>query len=444
MFPIRTKNALLDFRSAGVSPAGKKAGGTPALRFACRAIPWLAVLALAFAWSGQAFAKEKASPNKPKKSSDVTISTAVTVDQPKTDRSGNKGATTVNVTVVGGGMGQFPATLDQALASALQTSPKVMVAKAKVTIAEAELSAAQMEVARRIVQSWTDRQLRQAEYDRWLERNKRAPGSVPTTTVIESGAAVAQLEMELRSLIGQASSTVPLVGRSNTSVNVGSNRSLAFERPAKPLQLPHGPIVEKIRKALMSQTEMLFTESPLQEVMDYLRERHKIDIQLDARALDDAGTGTDTPITINLKGITLADALQAWDDKMPDLKFVVRNYGILVTTPERAREQGYFPVVDFARLTAGGNAAMQTVVRQIIGPDGRPETLTEMRPIPDDSAEPTLEPTPGPLHWQPMLDAPEVREVPRTHAPQGPQPQPERILPIKPATPPPQKADSPF
>jgi hypothetical protein len=425
MFPSRIKHALVDFRSVGVPPAWKNAVATPARRFAGRAIAWLAVLALVFAWSGQGFAKEKASPNKAK---NVTISTAVDVEQSKTDKSGKRTAT-VTVTVAGGGMGQFPATLDQALTAALESSPKVMVAKAKVTIAEAEMSAAQMDVARKIVQLWTERQVRQAEYDRWLEANKRVPGSVPTENVINSGAAVAQLEMELRSLIGQASSTAPRVGHFNTSVNIGSNRSVAFERPAKPLQLPHGPVVEKIRKALMSQTEAVFVEAPLQEVMDFMKEKHKIEIQIDARALEEAGVSADTPMTVDLKGLTLGDLFQAWDDKMPDLKFVVRNYGILITTPERAREQGYFPVVDFARLTAGGGR----VIRKVVGPDGNVQSERELWPATDGSPGPTFEQNPGPTTYGPPL-----RPVPnaaaeslRTYAP--PAPNSQSLGPVGPA-----------
>jgi hypothetical protein len=38
----------------------------------------------------------------------------------------------------------------------------------------------------------------------------------------------------------------------------------------------------------------------------------------------------------------------------------VRDYGLLVTTPQRARAQGYFPVVDFARLSAGGEPQTET------------------------------------------------------------------------------------
>ncbi len=206
-----------------------------------------------------------------------------------------------------------------------------------------------MDVARKIVELWTERQTKQLNYEEILKRRNEL-GITPF--VIEAGAAVTQLEMELRCLIGQATSTV--------SRGSPAKAATAFERPAKPLQLPRGRLVEEIRKALLTPTEVVFVETPMQEVMDYLKERHKIEIQFDTKALAEAGIKPEMPLTIDLKGLTLGDFFQSLDDREPELKFVVRNYGILVTTPERAREQGYFPVVNFARLAAGGETPAET------------------------------------------------------------------------------------
>jgi hypothetical protein len=123
--------------------------------------------------------------------------------------------------------------------------------------------------------------------------------------------------------------------------------------PAKPIQLPHGPMVERIRQALAAPAQIAFNEQPLQQVTEYLKDANKIEIQLDGQALENAGITGDTPISVNLKAPSLAAVFQWFDDQMPNLKFVVRDYGILVTTPERAREQGYLPVVEFARVSQG-------------------------------------------------------------------------------------------
>ena len=67
----------------------------------------------------------------------------------------------------------------------------------------------------------------------------------------------------------------------------------------------------RIRKALDQPTSIEFVEAPLQDVIDYLKDLHGIEIQIDTKALEDASIGPDTPVTRNLKGITLKSAAAA-------------------------------------------------------------------------------------------------------------------------------------
>jgi hypothetical protein len=53
-----------------------------------------------------------------------------------------------------------------------------------------------------------------------------------------------------------------------------------------------------------------FVDQPLSDVVEYLKERHHIEIVLDNKGLADAGLGSDTPVTRNIKGITLKSALE--------------------------------------------------------------------------------------------------------------------------------------
>ena len=53
-----------------------------------------------------------------------------------------------------------------------------------------------------------------------------------------------------------------------------------------------------------------FIETPLCDVIDYLKDHHHIEIQLDNKALGDVGIGSDTPVTKNIKGTTLRSALR--------------------------------------------------------------------------------------------------------------------------------------
>ena len=81
-----------------------------------------------------------------------------------------------------------------------------------------------------------------------------------------------------------------------------------------------GTAEKKINEALKSPTQLEFIETPLTDVIDYLKDYHEIEIQIDKKALDDVGIGTDTPVTKNLKGISLRSALRLMLHELePDL-----------------------------------------------------------------------------------------------------------------------------
>jgi len=92
---------------------------------------------------------------------------------------------------------------------------------------------------------------------------------------------------------------------------------------------------KNIREALRSKTAVEFVETPLSDVVEFLRDKHKIEIQIDTKALEDVGIGTDTAITRHLKDITLKSALRLILRDL-DLKYVVFDEVLLITTPEEA------------------------------------------------------------------------------------------------------------
>jgi hypothetical protein len=327
-----------------------------AIRFARRATAWLAVLGLAFACCPWAVAEDKPSTGKavpvevkvqggpttvaPAKFT-ATITRTKDESGQKIAKGGKQVAMIATVTFTGDVIGPFPETLDQAITAAMEGSPKVVAAKARLVLAESDLNSTRMEVARKIVQLWADRKMHQANYDTRVQANKQNPNAVPNANVISAAAEVSQREMELRAIIGQVPSALP---------RGAVNAPAPFRQPPKTPQLPRGPIVEKIRKALLMQVEWAFNEVPLNDVMNYIKERHQIEIQIDKQILDETNV-----VTFSLKGVPLGAALQAFDDQFENIKLVIRDYGILVTTPSRAIEQGYLPVVEFARLVAEGD-----------------------------------------------------------------------------------------
>ena len=92
------------------------------------------------------------------------------------------------------------------------------------------------------------------------------------------------------------------------------------------------------------------SDTPLKDVIDYLKDLHHVEIQLDGQALKDAGIEESVPITKNLKGISLRSALKLLLDDL-ELKYVVHNEVLLITTPARIDSEDYltnkvYPVAD--------------------------------------------------------------------------------------------------
>ena len=75
--------------------------------------------------------------------------------------------------------------------------------------------------------------------------------------------------------------------------------------------LGSGTPEKRIYDALDTETHLEFNETPLSEVVDYIKNARDIPIVIDKRALDDVGMGSDTPVTISLAGITLRSGLKS-------------------------------------------------------------------------------------------------------------------------------------
>jgi hypothetical protein len=246
-------------------------------------------------------------------------------------------------------------SLDQSLTQAMDKNPNIVAARARVAMAEAELKNAQHEVAWKVVVCWNGLKEQEVAAATARDRLKLVQGShnegtVPAQEVtaaksalIDAEARLERSRSELEFLIGRAP---PAVSRS-----LAASPGLDVSRP--PLQIPRGPMVDNIRRALNDPSQVEFVETPLSDVLDYLKDKHRIEIQLDSASLGKVGVTADCPITMNLKAASLAALLQFWDDNLREMKLVVRDYGVLVTTPERAREAGYLPVVDLARALGG-------------------------------------------------------------------------------------------
>jgi hypothetical protein len=110
-----------------------------------------------------------------------------------------------------------------------------------------------------------------------------------------------------------------------------------------------GAAEKKIRKALDEPTSFEFFENSLQDVVDYLKEYHDIEIQLDTKTLADAGQGSDTQVTRKLSGISLRSALRLLLGGLDGLTYIIKDEVLLITTKEVADAElitKAYPVAD--------------------------------------------------------------------------------------------------
>jgi len=108
------------------------------------------------------------------------------------------------------------------------------------------------------------------------------------------------------------------------------------------------PAERKILAALDKRIEIDFIETPLQDVVDFFKDALGIEIQIDCRALDDVGIGSDTPVSLQLQHATARAALKHLLRQL-DLTYVIRDEVLLITTPEEAEARlitRLYPVTD--------------------------------------------------------------------------------------------------
>ena len=103
---------------------------------------------------------------------------------------------------------------------------------------------------------------------------------------------------------------------------------------------------------LDASTQIEFVETPLKDVVDYLKDLHHIEIQLDSEALKEAGVNESTPVTKNFKGISLRSALQLMLAQIPgaEVTYVIRDEVLLITTKTEAENIRVTRVYDVADL----------------------------------------------------------------------------------------------
>ncbi len=109
-----------------------------------------------------------------------------------------------------------------------------------------------------------------------------------------------------------------------------------------------GSSEEKIYRELGNSTDLEFADTPLSDVVDYIKSKHDIEIQLDPKGLTDAAVDPSAPVTKSVKGISLRSALRLILEEF-DLTYVVQDEVLKITSKEKADEiltTRVYPVAD--------------------------------------------------------------------------------------------------
>jgi type II secretory pathway component GspD/PulD (secretin) len=112
------------------------------------------------------------------------------------------------------------------------------------------------------------------------------------------------------------------------------------------------PQEAKILEALEKPAVLQFVDTPLRDVVAFLADAHGVPIVLDTSALERVGIGSDCPITLDLKSVSLRSGLELLLAPL-DLTCVIRNEVLMITTPEEAAARPEVRVYDVRKLLGG-------------------------------------------------------------------------------------------
>lgn len=100
-----------------------------------------------------------------------------------------------------------------------------------------------------------------------------------------------------------------------------------------PIRLGETAAEKRIREVLGELTSLDFRDTPLRDVIAFVENQHQVEIELDRLALEDSQYSFDTPVTKELKNVSLRYALGAILDDL-NLDFSIDSEVILVTSYE--------------------------------------------------------------------------------------------------------------
>ena len=228
-------------------------------------------------------------------------------------------------------------SLEQLLARTLAAHPEIVAARSKVQLAEAELKLTRFQVAREQIALWNNWSWATHVFEEADELYQRK--IAPAAPAIEAQAKLAALESEIRQVLADSAE--------------GSSGRIEPASRSAVRRVPRGPIAETIQQALAQPVTLDFVDEPIGGAVDFLKE----ELAMGGMFVDDACTNT--MVTVTCGSAPFVALIQLLEDLYPELRFVVREYGIFVTTKGSPVDLESISAVDFWLETAAESEKVQ-------------------------------------------------------------------------------------
>jgi predicted HTH domain antitoxin len=256
--------------------------------------------------------------------------------------------------------------LEEMLAEALKNNPDIRVAAAKLAEAEAELNRARVQVTQQVATLYQGILSQKAVVEYAQKRYDRMKGLLADRAIdaklveeesdklMAAKAKLAELEAQMPGLLGKTTRTED----SASDVRIAARLALELtgQQPnpselyrltlARAVANPHkttGPMAERLRKALQTPVKVGYTDGPLPAFLDDLMKKAP---GLSIRCSPHASYGK---VRLHFEEpLPVTAVLQALEDDF-NLRFIVREYGILVPDPRVPLPPGALTVEEFLR-----------------------------------------------------------------------------------------------
>lgn len=119
----------------------------------------------------------------------------------------------------------------------------------------------------------------------------------------------------------------------------------------------NSPNEERIMQELSEPTDLQFTGQTLQDAVTFIEDLHDIEIIIDETALNDEGIAPDTPVDLQISGISLRSALRLMLEPL-QLTYVIQDEVMKITTQTAAEDilsTRVYPVADLVVPISSGS-----------------------------------------------------------------------------------------